>query len=242
MNIQIYGDAARAGIAVAQVFASQIIRDPYSVLGFATGSTPLTTYEALVALHKEGVVDFSSVRSFNLDEYVGISREHEQSYHTFMHEHLFSQINIDPANALLPFVSSEDPEEDCQAYDIAIEDAGGIDLQILGIGQNGHIAFNEPGELFVFGTHIVELTQSTIEANKRFFASADEVPRQAITMGIGTIMKAREIVLLATGENKAQAVATMVLGEVDPMCPASALLLHPQVTVFLDTEAASLLQ
>jgi len=242
MNIQIYGSASKAGVAVAQVFAAQIIRDPFSVLGLATGSTPLPTYEALVELYKAGIVDFSTVRTFNLDEYVGISRDHEQSYYSFMFEHLFSKVNIDPENVQVPHPVSEDLEEDCVAYDSAIDDAGGIDLQILGIGHNGHIAFNEPSDLFTYGTHIVELTESTIEANKRFFASADEVPRKAMTMGIGTIMKAREIVLVASGKDKAQAVAAMVLGEIDPLCPASALLLHPQVTVFLDADAASLLQ
>ncbi|MCL2529551.1 MAG: glucosamine-6-phosphate deaminase [Coriobacteriia bacterium] len=241
MNIQVYGSASKAGVAVAQVFAAQIIRDPFSVLGLATGSTPLPTYEAMVELYKAGIVDFSTVRTFNLDEYVGISREHEQSYYSFMFEHLFSQINIDPAHVQVPNPVSENLDEDCIAYDAAIDDAGGIDLQLLGIGHNGHIAFNEPGDLFTYGTHIVELSKSTIEANKRFFASADEVPKKAMTMGIGTIMKAREIVLVASGKDKAQAVATMILGEIDPLCPASALLLHPQVTVFLDADAASLL-
>jgi len=242
MNIQVYGSASKAGIAVAQVFAAQILRDPFSVLGLATGSSPLPTYEALVELYKAGIVDFSTVRTFNLDEYVGIGRDHEQSYYSFMFENLFSQVNIDPENVQVPNPVSENLEDDCIDYDEAIDDAGGIDLQILGIGHNGHIAFNEPGDLFTFGTHIVELTESTIEANKRFFASADEVPRKAMTMGIGTIMKAREIVLVASGKDKAQAVATMILGEIDPLCPASALLLHPNVTVFLDADAASLLQ
>ncbi|MCL2807203.1 MAG: glucosamine-6-phosphate deaminase [Coriobacteriia bacterium] len=242
MNIQVYGSAARAGVAAAQVLAAQIIKDPFSVLGLATGSTPLPAYEALVELNKAGIIDFKTIRTFNLDEYVGISRTHEQSYHSFMHTHLFSKVNIDPQNTQLPYPSSDDPEEDCRAYDAAIDDAGGIDLQILGIGHNGHIAFNEPSDLFTYGTHIVELSKSTIEANKRFFDSADDVPQKAITMGIGTIMKAREIVLIATGQDKAQAVASMILGEIDPQCPASALLLHPQVTIFLDEDAASLLQ
>jgi len=242
MNIQVFSNASKAGVAAAQVFAAQIIKDPFSVLGLATGSTPLPTYEALVELHKAGILDFSTIQTFNLDEYVGISRDHEQSYYTFMFENLFSKINIDPENVHVPFPFSEDPEVDCLDYDAAIEDAGGIDIQLLGIGHNGHIAFNEPDDLFVYGTHIVELTESTIEANKRFFASADEVPRKAMTMGIGSILKAREIVLIATGKDKAQAVATMALGDIDPQCPASALLLHPQVTVFLDQEAASLLK
>jgi len=242
MNIQVYNDASRAGVAAAQVFAAQIIRDPFSVLGLATGSTPLPMYRAMIELYEAGVVDFSTVRSFNLDEYVGINRDHEQSYYTFMFENLFSKVNIEPGNVQVPFPSSSNLEEDCIAYDKAIDDAGGIDLQILGIGHNGHIAFNEPSDRFVYATHIVELTESTIEANKRFFNSAEEVPKKAMTMGIGTIMKAREIIMVATGVDKAKAVASMALGEIDPQCPASALLLHPQVTVFLDREAASLLQ
>jgi len=242
MIIQVYNDSMRAGVAAAQMISAQIIKDPFSVLGLATGSTPLPTYDALVELYNSGIIDFSTIRTFNLDEYVGISRDHEQSYYSFMFENLFSKVNIDPHNVQVPFPASENPEEDCVAYDAAIEDAGGIDLQLLGIGHNGHIAFNEPGDLFTYGTHIVELTESTIEANKRFFESADEVPKKAMTMGIGTIMKAREIILVATGKDKAQAVATMILGEIDPLCPASALLLHPNVTVFLDADAASLLE
>lgn len=241
MNIRVYDDAVSIGKAAAQLFAAQIIKKPNSVLGMATGSTPLPTYEALINLYQEGLIDFSPVLSFNLDEYVGISREHEQSYFRFMFDNLFSRINIDPDNVQVPYPASDNPLYDCQAYDAAIDAAGGIDLQILGIGHNGHIAFNEPCEVFPFDTHIVELTESTIEANKRFFDSIEEVPRKAMTMGIGTIMKAREIILIATGVGKAEAVRAMVAGEIDPRCPASILRLHPKVTVFLDRDAASLL-
>ncbi|MCL2655339.1 MAG: glucosamine-6-phosphate deaminase [Coriobacteriia bacterium] len=239
MNVQVYKDPAQIGKAVATLFAAQVVKNPDCILGMATGSTPLPTYGALVELYEQGVVDFSTVRSFNLDEYVGISRSHEQSYYRFMFDNLFSKINIKPENVQVPFPASENLEDDCAAYDAAIDAAGGVDLQILGIGHNGHIAFNEPASVFPFGTHIVDLTQSTIEANKRFFDSIDDVPRRAMTMGIGTIMKAREIVIVATGADKADAACAMINGPVDPQCPASVLQLHPAVTAFLDEASAS---
>ncbi|MCL1846382.1 MAG: glucosamine-6-phosphate deaminase [Coriobacteriia bacterium] len=241
MNIQVYENAAQIGKAAGALFAAKIIEKPACVLGMATGSSPLPTYAALVELYEQGVLDFSEVRSFNLDEYVSIDRSHEQSYYRFMFDNLFSKVNIKAENVQVPYPVSPDPNSDCAAYDAAIDAAGGIDLQILGIGNNGHIAFNEPSAVFPFGTHIVDLTQSTIEANKRFFASADDVPRKAITMGIGSIMKAREVMIIATGAAKAPAVKAMLQGDVDPQCPASILQLHPAVTVFLDTEAAALL-
>ena len=239
MRIQVYDDAKSIGKAAAILFATKIIENPRCVLGMATGSTPLPTYEALIKLYEGGILDFSAVQSFNLDEYVGISRSHEQSYYYFMFENLFSKVNIDPENVQVPYPASDVLKYDCLAYDVAIEAAGGIDLQILGIGHNGHIAFNEPSTVFPFGTHIVDLTESTIEANKRFFDSIEDVPKRAMTMGIGSIMKAREIILIATGEGKAEAVKAMIQGEIDPQCPASILQLHPKVTVFLDNEAAS---
>jgi len=241
MKIHVYEDAAKIGKAAALIFAAKIIEKPDCVLGFATGSTPLPMYEALVELRNLGLINFSLARTFNLDEYAGIDRSHEQSYYRFMFDNLFSKVNINPENVMVPYPVSANPDDDCKAYDATIDAAGGIDLQILGIGHNGHIAFNEPGYVFPAGTHIVDLSDSTIEANKRFFASADEVPRQAITMGIGSIMKAREIVLIATGRGKAEAVSAMINGEIDPMCPASILQLHPAVTVFLDKEAAALI-
>jgi len=241
MRVHIYKDGARIGKAAASLFAAEIIKNPGCVLGMATGSTPLPTYESLVELYNQGVIDFSRVRTFNLDEYVGISRSHEQSYYRFMFDNLFSKINIKPENVKVPNPASPNLHDDCVSYDTSIDASGGIDLQILGIGNNGHIAFNEPGCVFSFGTHIVDLTESTIEANKRFFDSIDDVPRKAITMGIGSIMKAREIIMIATGRVKAEAVKAMINGKVDPQCPASVLQLHPAVTVFLDEEAASLL-
>lgn len=241
MQVQIYKDAETIGKAAAGIFAAKITEKPNCVLGLATGSTPLPTYDALVKLYEEAVIDFSEVRSFNLDEYVGIGRTHSQSYYKFMFDNLFSKVNINSENVSVPNPTSSNPNDDCAAYDAAIDAAGGIDLQILGIGNNGHIAFNEPCEVFPMTTHIVELTESTIEANKRFFDSIDDVPRKAMTMGIGSIMKARHIILLATGKSKAKAVKAMIDGDCDPMCPASVLQLHPSVTIMLDEEAASLL-
>jgi len=241
VKIHVYKNKAQIGQATASLFAAEIIKKPDCVLGMATGSTPLPTYESLVNLYHQGIIDFSKVRTFNLDEYVGISRSHEQSYYRFMFDNLFSKVNIKPENVAVPHPVSANLNDDCVSYDAAIDAAGGIDLQILGIGNNGHIAFNEPDNVFSFGTHIVELTESTIEANKRFFDSIDDVPRKAITMGIGSIMKAKEIIMIATGKVKAEAVKAMINGKVDPQCPASVLQLHPAVTVFLDEGAAELL-
>ena len=239
MQIHILKDAAAIGEAAALMFAAQILKKPDCVLGFATGSTPLPMYRELIKLCERGLIDFGSVRTFNLDEYVGLSRSHEQSYYRFMFDKLFSKLNINPDNVSVPNPSSADLDADCARYDADIDAAGGIDLQILGIGHNGHIAFNEPDSVFSTGTHIVSLTPSTIEANKRFFASADDVPKKAMSMGIGSIMKAREIVLIATGKEKAPAVRAMIKGAADPKCPASVLQYHPNVTVFLDEGAAS---
>ena len=238
MQIHIYRDAAKTGEAAALLFAAQILKKPDCVLGFATGSTPLPTYRELIKLYERGLIDFAKVRTFNLDEYVGLERSHEQSYYRFMFDNLFSKLNISPDNVRVPHPISSNPDGDCAAYDAAIEALGGIDLQILGIGHNGHIAFNEPDDVFSAGTHIVGLTQSTIDANKRFFESAHDVPKKAMSMGIGSIMKAREIVLIANGSEKAPAVRAMVKGAVDPRRPASVLQYHPRVTVLLDEGAA----
>ena len=242
MHIKIYKDSKAIGKAAASVFAAQVITKPGSVLGFATGSSPLPTYQELISLYQQGLVDFSSVTTFNLDEYIGLSHEHSESYFYFMQKNLFEKINV-PANSVhIPNGTAKDIEAEGRAYDDMIFKAGGIDLQILGIGNNGHIAFNEPCDFFPIGTHQVVLAQSTIEANTRFFENSDEVPRFAISMGIGSIMKARKIILIATGKAKAQAIHDMVKGPVTPMCPASALQLHPDVTVFSDEDASSLLK
>lgn len=241
MQIHLYDSAAQVGQAAATLIAAQIIAKPDSVLGLATGSTPIPTYQELIRLCKGGVLDFSRVRSFNLDEYCNLPVDHEQSYHSFMRQQLFDHINIDPANTRVPDGNARDRAAECASYDTAINQAGGIDIQVLGIGRNGHIGFNEPADAFTYGTHVVNLSQNTIDANARFFDSVDDVPRQAISMGIGNIMACRSVVLIATGESKAEAILRTVHGPIDPHVPASILSVHPSVTILLDREAASLL-
>lgn len=228
----------------ASIVAEQIKKKPDSILGLATGSTPLGMYQELIRMNREGEITFRDVCTFNLDEYIGIPKDHEQSYHTFMQKNFFSHIDINKENTHLPFLGKEqlsDEDEVCRAYDALIEEKGGIDLQILGIGPNGHIGFNEPASALEAGTHIVELAQETREANSRFFNSIEEVPTHAITMGVGSILKSKAILLLASGKNKAEVVARMFSGEVDTQLPASLLQVHPNVTVIVDREAASLL-
>lgn len=239
MNVKVYKDANAIGEAAARIFAGQVIAKPDSILGLATGSSPIPTYSRLIEWYQQGILDFSQVTTFNLDEYMGLGHDHPQSYYYFMQENLFHGINVPVENIHVPCGTAEDIDNEGKRYDEMIAQAGGIDVQILGIGNNGHIAFNEPCEEFPMGTHKVALTQSTIEANTRFFASSDEVPRYAISMGIGSIMKARQIILVATGAAKAQAVYGMVKGPVTPQCPASVLQLHPNVTIFADEAAAS---
>lgn len=241
MIVRTYDSKDAIGAAAATLFASCVIGKPHAVLGLATGSTPIPTYQKMAELYRMGAVDFSEVTTFNLDEYVGLNHEHEQSYYYFMMENLFRHINVPHSQIHVLSGTAEDPVAECLAYEENIRAAGGIDLQILGIGRNGHIAFNEPSDSFASSTQVVELTPSTIEANTRFFASSDEVPRQALSMGIGSIMQARSIVLIATGSDKAQAVKDMITGPVTPRCPASVLQLHPSVNIMLDNEAASLL-
>ena len=241
MQIHVFENAAQVGQAAATLIAAQILSKPDSVLGLATGSTPIPTYQELIRMCKEGVVDFSKVQSFNLDEYCGIPEDHEQSYRTFMNENLFNHVNIDIANTHVPNGNAPDAEAESAAYDAAICAAGGIDVQILGIGRNGHIGFNEPGDTFIYGCHLVNLTQSTIEANRRFFESEADVPRQAISLGVGSIMNARKVLLLATGADKAQAIYDSVLGDLDPKTQASILRSHPDVIFLLDKAAASML-
>lgn len=222
----------------AEIVNEEIKNNPHIVLGLATGSTPIGMYKELIQKHKTEGTDYSNVKSFNLDEYVGLDGEHPQSYRYFMNDELFNHINIDPKNTMVPNGKAEDLAEFCKQYDKDIEEAGGIDLQILGIGQNGHIAFNEPAsELHAF-TSIVDLTESTINVNSRFFNSIDEVPKTAITMGIGSILKAKKIILLATGKNK-RAVLKRLLEEsvLTTDFPASMLLCHPDVTIIVDNDA-----
>lgn len=229
-----YEAASRKGAAI---IAAQIISNPESVLGLATGSTPLGTYRLLTEWYRNGDLDFSGVSSANLDEYKGLTRENDQSYYHFMHTNLFDHINIDPKNTHIPNGMEADSAKECAAYEAVIEGLGGIDLQLLGLGHNGHIGFNEPADHFPKATHLVDLQETTIEANKRFFATIDEVPRQAYTMGCGTIMKARKILLIACGADKAEIVKKAFFGPVTPQVPASLLQLHPDVTLVADKAA-----
>lgn len=231
-----YKDMSRKA---ANIISAQIITKPDCVLGLATGSSPIGTYDQLVEWYEKGDLDFSKVSSVNLDEYRGLEHSHDQSYYYFMHEHLFDRVNIDPANTNVPDGTEPDAEKECKRYEELIASYGGVDLQLLGLGHNGHIGFNEPAPAFDKVTHCVDLTESTIEANKRFFASADDVPRQAYTMGIGTIMKAKKILVVVSGEDKADIVAKAFYGEVTPEVPASILQFHPDVTVVVDEAAAS---
>lgn len=239
MVVKVYKTAEEIGRAAASMYAAQVIKKPDSVLGFATGSTPIPTYKSIIELYKEGVVDFSKVTTFNLDEYSGLDGTHDQSYRYFMMQNLFNHINVREDAVNIINGNSGDDEKACSEYEERINKAGGIDLQILGIGNNGHIAFNEPADYFPNGTHTVKLTESTIEANKRFFNSADEVPKYALTMGIGSIMRARSIILIATGSAKAQAIYDSVKGNITPKCPASVLQLHNDVTFLVDEAAAA---
>ena len=222
-----------------KIVAGQMYLKPESVLGLATGSTPLQMYKQLIAVHETVGLDFSRARSFNLDEYIGLDPENPQSYHYFMQQNFFSRINIKPENIYIPNGMAEDIEAEGKYYDSLIDQMGGIDLQVLGIGQNAHIGFNEPDVKFEATTHKVKLDEETIQANARFFADAEEVPRYAISMGIKTIMLARKVILLANGRNKAEAVCKAVCGSVSPAAPASILQLHRDVTVIVDQEAAA---
>jgi glucosamine-6-phosphate deaminase len=227
--------------------AAEIIRDaihlkPNLVLGLATGSTPIGTYKELIRMHEAGELDFSKVVTFNLDEYVGLPSTHDQSYHYFMHENLFNHININPANVHVPSGVVEDFDRYCLWYEDEIAKVGGVDLQVLGIGSDGHIGFNEPGSSLASRTRVVTLTEDTIKDNSRFFESEEDVPRFAITMGVGTIMEAGLCLLLANGEKKADPVEALVEGPITSQVTASALQMHPNATVIIDEAAASKLE
>lgn len=229
-----YKDMSRKA---ANIISAQVIMKPNCVLGLATGSTPIGTYDQLVEWYNKGDLDFSEVTTVNLDEYKGLPRTNDQSYYYFMHQHLFDRVNIDPERTNVPNGMEPDAEKECGRYEELIRSLGGMDLQLLGLGHNGHIGFNEPGEAFEKETHCVDLTESTIEANKRFFASADDVPKQAYTMGIKTIMQAKKILIVVNGENKADIVERAFFGPVTPEVPASILQLHNDVTLVGDEEA-----
>lgn len=226
-------------IMAARFVAGQIYLKPASVLGLATGSTPLGMYKELVRLHKELELDFSQAVSFNLDEYIGLSEQDKNSYHYFMWENFFKHINIKPENVFIPNGNALDIEAECKLYDSLIDKAHGIDMQVLGIGTNAHIGFNEPDIKFEATTHEVELDEETIISNARFFNTVQEVPRFAISMGIKTIMHARKVILLACGANKADAIRKTVRGSVRPDAPASILQLHQDVTLIIDEAAAA---
>lgn len=231
-----YADMSRKA---ANIISAQVIMKPDCVLGLATGSTPIGLYQQLVAWYEKGDLDFSEVRTVNLDEYKGLSRENDQSYYYFMHHNLFDHVNLPAENSHLPNGMEPDSDKECRRYSELIRSMGGVDLQLLGIGHNGHIGFNEPGDAFDNDVHCVDLTQSTIEANKRFFASADDVPKQAYTMGIKTIMQAKKILIVASGEDKANIVRDAFFGPITPRVPASVLQLHNDVTLVADEAALS---
>ena len=241
MRICRYDTAEQACRAAALMVGAEMIRKPDCILGLATGSTPIPLYQELIRLNQDGILDFSTVTSFNLDEYIGIPEDHPCSYHRFMRDQLFDHINIRPEATHVPDGNAKDMNAAALAYDRQILESGGIDLQILGIGRNGHIGFNEPGNHFVYGCHVVNLTASTIDANKRFFDSEADVPRQAVSLGIGSIMSAKCVLLIATGADKANAVREAIYGEVNPDVQASILRTHPNVIFLLDKGAASLL-
>ncbi len=226
----------------ADVIAELVARKPSCILGLATGSTPEGLYAQLVKDCQEGKISFKDVSTYNLDEYRGLENDHPQSYHYFMEQHLFNHVNIDLAATHVPDGSNPDAAAACADYEAAIKASGGVDLQLLGLGHNGHIGFNEPADTFAKETNCVELTRSTIEANSRLFDHIDEVPTQAYTMGIGTIMRAAKILVVANGQGKAQIVRDAFFGPVTPQVPASILQFHPDVTVIVDEAAASLCQ
>lgn len=231
-----YEDMSRKA---ANIIASQIILKPDCVLGLATGSTPIGAYKHLVEKYEQGDLDFSQVTTVNLDEYKGLPRENDQSYYYFMHDNLFDHVNVKPENTHLPDGTKADSDEECARYEELIRSLGGQDLQLLGLGHNGHIGFNEPAAVFEKTTHCVDLQERTIEANKRFFASADDVPRQAYTMGIGTIMQAKKVLVVVSGEDKAETVAKAFFGPVTPEVPASILQFHKDVVIVADEAALS---
>ena len=231
-----YNDLSRKA---ANIISAQVILKPESVLGLATGSSPLGIYRQLILWYEKGDLDFAETTTVNLDEYRGLRADNEQSYHYFMHQNFFDHINIDPARIHIPDGTAPDPEAECRRYDKLIADLGGIDLQLLGIGRNGHIGFNEPDDHFSKYTHQVDLTESTIAANTRFFEREEDVPRQAISMGMQAITQARKILLIASGAAKADALYASCFGPVTPQVPASILQLHQDVTIIADEEALS---
>lgn len=242
MRVVILPDSEQVAHYGADIFATQLREKPNSVLGLATGGTPVALYQRLIAEYEAGRISFRSTSSFNLDEYWGLEPDHPQSYRYFMNQNLFAKIDIDSANTHVPPGATQDPIAACRAYEDAISDMGGIDLQLLGIGRNGHIGFNEPASSLTSRTRIKTLTRATIDDNARFFAQGERQPTLALTMGIGTILESKKVVLLATGAHKAPAIRAAVEGPLAAICPASALQLHRDAVIVLDEPAASELQ
>ena len=239
MEVRVNATYEEMSEAACRMIVSQINKKPDAVIGLASGSTPLRLYEMLGEAYKNGQVDFSRVRTFSLDEYIGLPPENEQSYHYFMEKSFFSKVNLKPENIFIPDGMAVDVAAECARYSAAIEACGGIDIMILGIGNNAHIGFNEPGDCFVSETHVVELTETTRSANARFFATVEEMPHWAISMGIRDIMYSRNILLLANGAGKTEAVYQAVCGDITPKAQASILQLHRNVLVLTDEAAAT---
>lgn len=236
MNVIVAENYKEMSKVAADLIKQLLSEKDDAVLGLATGSTPIGTYEELIRLNKEEQISFENVTTINLDEYIGLDGSHVQSYRYFMNDKLFNHININKENTYVPNGLAENITEEAKEYDDRIERLGGIDLQILGIGNNGHIAFNEPDSYLITGTHLTKLTEDTIKANARFFDSLDEVPKEAVTMGVGQIMKARKIILLANGKNKVDAIRGILSGKISTNNPATLLQLHSNVTLIIDRE------
>lgn len=242
MNVIITKDYDEMSLRAAQIMADAINETPNGCFGFATGSTPVGMYKALIDMHLAGKVDFSGLTTFNLDEYYPIQKDNDQSYDFFMRDNLFNHVNLDKSRMNIPNGETDDPVACCRAYEQAIEACGGIEMQLLGLGLNGHIGFNEPtAEGFSRATNLVDLTDSTIQANKRFFETEADVPKKAMTMGIKTIMHAKKVLMIVSGASKAEIVNTLINGPITPLVPASVLQLHHDVTIVLDKDAASAL-
>lgn len=239
MNIHTLRSQKELNKAGAGIITGLLQTNPKAVLGLATGGTPVGIYEELVETYREGRVSFSKATVFNLDEYVGLQRSHPKSYYSFMQQHLLGMVDIPSEQCHIPDGMAADLKTECRRYDRLLEEAGQIDLQLLGIGHNGHIGFNEPDEVLERGTHVVELTEQTRSANARFFHAPEEVPTHAITMGVGTILKAKMILLVVRGKDKADIVKQALQGPITTECPASLLQTHPHVVVLLDMEAGS---
>lgn len=241
MNLIVVDNYEELSKVAADEFSKVIKEKPDAVLGLATGGSPVGMYKELIKMYENKKLDFSKVTTVNLDEYIGLNPEHEQSYRHFMNKNLFNHINVDIEKTFVPNGLAENLEAECKGYDKKIMELGGIDIQLLGVGNNGHIAFNEPDDKLSAGTHVISLTENTIEANARFFDNIDDVPKKAITMGVGGIMKAKKIILIASGASKAEAIKGLFSGKITTENPASMLQMHRDVTVIVDKEAAKLI-